>query len=123
MEGATTEIGPVVLFQIKESCSSSKCDYTEQLSTNPYAWNNHANLVYTCDVMLQLLVLSIAWQVFVDQPRNVGYSFGYGSGIHSSVDAGLDFVVFINGFLELFPEFKDRKVYVAGESYGGHVST
>lgn len=46
MEGATTEHGPLALFDIKESCSSSNCDYTEQLSSNPYAWNKHANVLY-----------------------------------------------------------------------------
>lgn len=102
MEGATTEVGPLVLFNIKEACSSDTCDYSGQLSTNPYSWNNHANIV------------------FIDQPRNVGYSFGYGEGVHSSVDAGLDFVTFVNGWFKLFPEYANRKIYIAGESYGGH---
>lgn len=106
MEGATTEHGPLSLFQIKESCSNaganSKCDYTGQLSTNFYAWNQHANIVY------------------LDQPRNVGYSFGYGSGTESSVEAGQDVVTFYLNWLQLFPEFKGRPLIVAGESYGGH---
>lgn len=101
MEGATTEVGPLVLFDIKEACSSDVCDYTGQLSTNPYSWNNLANIV------------------FVDQPRNVGYSFGYGEGVHSSVDAGKDFVTFVNGWFKLFPQYANRKVFIAGESYGG----
>lgn len=106
MEGATTEHGPLSLFQIKESCSNggaqSKCDYTGQLSTNFYAWNQHANIVY------------------LDQPKNVGYSFGYGSGTTSSVEAGEDVVVFYQNWLQLFPEFKGRPLIIAGESYGGH---
>lgn len=106
MEGATTEHGPLNLFMMKESCSnggaSSKCDYSQQLSSNPYAWNKHANMLY------------------VDQPKNVGYSFGYGEPTHSSVDAGEEFVTFLNAWLELFPEFKGRQIIIAGESYGGH---
>eukprot|EP00595_Chromulina_sp_UTEXLB2642_P002408 CAMPEP_0196761334 /NCGR_PEP_ID=MMETSP1095-20130614/534_1 /TAXON_ID=96789 ORGANISM="Chromulina nebulosa, Strain UTEXLB2642" /NCGR_SAMPLE_ID=MMETSP1095 /ASSEMBLY_ACC=CAM_ASM_000446 /LENGTH=391 /DNA_ID=CAMNT_0042110737 /DNA_START=225 /DNA_END=1400 /DNA_ORIENTATION=+ len=102
MEGATTEIGPLSLFDIKESCSSSTCDYTGQFSKNPYAWNAHANLL------------------FLDQPRNVGYSFGYGSSVSSSVQAADDFVVFYNEWLTEFPEFVDRPLVIAGESYGGH---
>lgn len=106
MEGATTEHGPLSLFDIKESCSnggsSSKCDYTLQLSTNTYSWNVHANVLY------------------LDQPRNVGYSFGYGSPSKSSEEAAQDFIVFYQNWLELFPEFKGRKLIIAGESYGGH---
>lgn len=106
MEGATTEHGPLSLFDIKESCSnggsSSKCDYTGQLSTNAYAWNKHANVVY------------------LDQPKNVGYSFGYGAETKSSLEAGDDFVIFYLNWLKLFPEFVGRKLIIAGESYGGH---
>jgi len=102
MEGATTEIGALVLEMIKESCQGPQCDYTEQLSLNPYAWNNHANVL------------------FLDQPRYVGYSFGYGPEVKSSVDAAADFISFYLGWLELFPEFYGRALYIAGESYGGH---
>jgi carboxypeptidase C (cathepsin A) len=45
MEGATTENGPLVLFDIKESCSNPPCDYTGQFSSNPYSWNAHANIL------------------------------------------------------------------------------
>lgn len=104
MEGATTENGPLALFDIKESCTGGegKCDYTEQFSRNPYAWNVHANVLY------------------VDQPKNVGYSFGYGAETKSSVEAADDFIIFYNNWLDLFPEFKGRKTIIAGESYGGH---
>eukprot|EP00602_Paraphysomonas_sp_CaronLab_P003485 CAMPEP_0185024182 /NCGR_PEP_ID=MMETSP1103-20130426/7145_1 /TAXON_ID=36769 /ORGANISM="Paraphysomonas bandaiensis, Strain Caron Lab Isolate" /LENGTH=392 /DNA_ID=CAMNT_0027557079 /DNA_START=270 /DNA_END=1448 /DNA_ORIENTATION=+ len=102
MEGATTENGPLVLFDIKEACSTNDCDYTEQLSLNPYSWNAHANVLY------------------LDQPRYVGYSFGYGEKVKSSVEAAQDFIVFYNGWLELFPEFQGRELIISGESYGGH---
>eukprot|EP00604_Paraphysomonas_vestita_P001398 CAMPEP_0174819250 /NCGR_PEP_ID=MMETSP1107-20130205/2365_1 /TAXON_ID=36770 /ORGANISM="Paraphysomonas vestita, Strain GFlagA" /LENGTH=355 /DNA_ID=CAMNT_0016032385 /DNA_START=378 /DNA_END=1445 /DNA_ORIENTATION=+ len=102
MEGATTENGPLVLFDIKEACSSGDCDYTEQFSLNPYSWNAHANLLY------------------LDQPRYVGYSFGYGPKVKSSVEAANDFVTFYQGWLDLFPEFKGRELIISGESYGGH---
>jgi len=91
------------LFDIKEACSTwPNCDFTQQLSVNPYAWNNNANVI------------------FLDQPRYVGYSFGSGPAIHSSVDAAKDFVIFYQGWLQLFPEFVGRPLYIAGESYGGH---
>ncbi len=106
MEGTTTENGPLSLFDIKESCSagSSKCDYTGQLSSNAYAWNAHANVIY------------------LDQPKNVGFSFGYGSATKSSVEAADDFIIFYNNWLALFPEFVGRKLIIAGESYGGHAN-
>jgi carboxypeptidase C (cathepsin A) len=106
MEGATTEHGPLSLFDIKESCSNagptSKCDYTGQLSANAFAWNKHANVVY------------------LDQPKNVGFSFGYGSETKTSVEAADDFVTFYLNWVKLFPEFQGRQLLIGGESYGGH---
>jgi len=102
MEGATTENGPLNLFSIKESCSGPQCDYTGDLYANPYAWNAHANLL------------------FLDQPRNVGYSFGYGTQVRSSVEAAADVITFYNNWLTYFPEFKGRQLIISGESYAGH---
>jgi carboxypeptidase C (cathepsin A) len=102
MEGASTENTPLSLFDIKEACSSDQCDYTGQLSTNPYGWNAHANVLY------------------LDQPRYVGFSFGYGDYVNTSPDAGVDFVTFLNSWLDYFPELKGREIIVTGESYGGH---
>jgi len=105
MEGATTENGPLTLFDIKEACSTdgtSGCDYTKQFSKNPNSWNAHANVLY------------------LDQPRYVGYSFGYGPKVHSSVEAAQDFITFYNNWLNIFPAFKGRDLIIAGESYGGH---
>jgi len=102
MEGATTEHGPLVLFDMKESCSGPECDYNAQFSTNPYSWNAHANVLY------------------LDQPKNVGMSFGYGQQPTSSVEAAEDFVIFYNEWLKLFPEYTNRELIISGESYGGH---
>ena len=102
MEGASTENTPLTLFDIKESCSSDQCDYSGQLSTNPYGWNARANVLY------------------IDQPRYVGFSFGYGDYVTSSTDAGEDFVTFLTSWLDYFPEFKGRETIISGESYGGH---
>lgn len=102
MEGATTENGPLVLFDIKEACSSGDCDYTQQLSNNPYAWNAHANVLY------------------LDQPRYVGFSFGYGPQVKGSREAADDFITFLQGWYQLFPEFTSRETIISGESYGGH---
>jgi len=31
-----------------------------------------------------------------------------------------DFYTFLEGFLEINPEFKGRAIYITGESYAGH---
>ena len=98
MEGATTENGPLVLYRIKESYDLA----TGQLSNNPYAWNTKGHVLY------------------VDQPKYVGNSFGYGEACHSSEEAGEDIVTFLQGWYSLFPQHADRKLIISGESYGGH---
>lgn len=104
MEAVTTENGPMVLLDIKESCTNTdgNCAYTEQFSNNVYSWNNHANILY------------------LDQPRYVGYSFGYGEEVKRSTTAAKDVVTFYLNWLKHFPEFTGRRLIIAGESYGGH---
>lgn len=106
MEGATTENGPLNLLNIKEACSTDSsgggCDYSKQFSKNPNSWNAHANVLY------------------LDQPRYVGYSFGYGEQVKSSQEAAQDVVTFYLGWLELYPQFKGRELIISGESYAGH---
>ena len=57
---------------------------------------------------------------YLDQPRYVGYSYGYGPKVKSSVEAADDFITFYEGWLDLFPEFRGRELIISGESYGGH---
>jgi len=99
MEGATTEIGALWLWDAKQA---GKAGFSGTLSRNPYAWNNLAHLV------------------FVDQPRYVGYSTGTGKRVTSSRDAGLDIVQFLLGWRRTFPEHAGRSIILASESYGGH---
>jgi len=99
MEGATTEGGPLWLFDAKQS---GKTGFSGHLTRNPFAWNAQAHLV------------------FVDQPRYVGYSTGTGKKITSSVEAGIDLVAFLRGWYAAFPEHSHRKLILASESYGGH---
>ena len=98
MEGATTENGPLILYRIKESYELA----TGQLSDNPYSWNKQGHVLY------------------VDQPKYVGNSFGYGEACPSSVQAGKDIVTFLQGWYDIFPEHASRTVVISGESYGGH---
>lgn len=62
--------------------------------------------------------VDVANVVFLDQPVSVGFS--YGSPLLTKMSQGADeFVNFMLGFLEKYPEFKTRKFYISGESYAG----
>jgi len=98
MEGATTEIGPLVLFNVKPAGASG---FSGKLSRNRYSWNRRANIL------------------FVDQPRYVGFSCGTGPYVVTSQEAGRDMVKFLQGWRSLFPE-KAGSFILASESYGGH---
>jgi cathepsin A (carboxypeptidase C) len=73
---------------------------------NPYSWNSKANIM------------------FVDQPVNVGYSYGESDStidhIHSSSEAGVDMYNFLQEFYKKHPDLLKNELYVMGESYGGH---
>ena len=60
--------------------------------------------------------------LFVDQPFGTGFSatrdprdYARGEGAVSR-----DFLSFLGGFYDTFPEFSGRPLYISGESYGGH---
>ena len=99
MEGATTEHGPYVLYDVKEAGATM---FGGKLTKNPHAFNKRAHVVY------------------VDQPRYVGYSAGTGAYTTTSQAAGEDLVQFLLGFGAAFPEHANRDIILASESYGGH---
>ncbi|CAG8500734.1 9125_t:CDS:2 [Racocetra persica] len=67
---------------------------------NPYSWNNNASVI------------------FLDQPINVGYS--YGSGVSNSLAAATDVYAFLQIFFQEFPQYANLDFHIAGESYAGH---
>jgi cathepsin A (carboxypeptidase C) len=69
--------------------------------TNPYSWNNNANIIY------------------LDQPLGVGYSYGK-HGPNNTVTAAEQVYVFLQLFFHKFPKYKNLDFHVTGESYGGH---
>ncbi|KAJ1889258.1 hypothetical protein LPJ66_008134, partial [Kickxella alabastrina] len=70
------------------------------VSSNVYGWNDKAHVI------------------FLDQPLNVGYS--YGKDVFNSMDAGKDVYNFLQLFYHSFPEYAKSELHIFGESYGGH---
>ncbi|KAI8140338.1 Alpha/Beta hydrolase protein [Fennellomyces sp. T-0311] len=68
---------------------------------NKHSWNSAANIV------------------FLDQPVNVGYSYGK-SKIRNSKQSARDVYSFLQLFLGEFTEYADNPFHISGESYGGH---
>ncbi|CAA0816583.1 Serine carboxypeptidase-like 40 [Striga hermonthica] len=92
--GAMEELGP---FRV---CSDGKTLYE-----NEYAWNRVANVL------------------FLETPAGVGFSYSKTkSDVMKSGDneTAIDNYVFLLNWLEKFPEYKYRDLYLAGESYAGH---
>ncbi|KAK3119102.1 hypothetical protein QOZ80_9BG0713850 [Eleusine coracana subsp. coracana] len=75
------------------------------LVKNEYSWNKEANVIY------------------LETPAGVGYSYSadaaYYQGVSDKMTA-LDNMVFLQRWLEKFPQYKGRELYIAGESYAGH---
>lgn len=67
---------------------------------NPYAWNANATVI------------------FVDQPLDVGYSYGK-RRVKRLNDAMDDLYAFLVRLFAARPEWGSRDFYIAGESYGG----
>ncbi|KAI4389557.1 hypothetical protein MLD38_001772 [Melastoma candidum] len=92
--GAMEEIGP---FRVNPD--------ERTLSMNKYAWNNVANVL------------------FLESPAGVGFSYSnttldYSTrGDKSTADDSFTFLI---NWLERFPHYKNRDLYIAGENYAGH---
>lgn len=71
---------------------------------NPWAWNSVANML------------------FIESPRDVGFSYSNTSMDAYVGDQGTseDLYTFLQLWLERFPEFAGRPFWITGESYGGH---
>ncbi|KAI3446020.1 hypothetical protein Pfo_002685 [Paulownia fortunei] len=91
--GALTELGP---FRVNPDGKT--------LWYNKYAWNNVANVL------------------FLDSPAGVGFSYSNTSSDYITGDrkTAADSYTFLVNWLERFPEYKTRDLYITGESYAGH---
>ncbi|CAL9217745.1 unnamed protein product [Arabidopsis halleri] len=91
--GAFTELGP--FYPIGNG---------RGLRRNPKSWNKASNLL------------------FVDSPAGVGWSYSNTTSDYTTGDESTakDMLVFMSRWLEKFPQFKTRNLFLAGESYAGH---
>ncbi|KAG1047184.1 hypothetical protein G6F43_010356 [Rhizopus delemar] len=90
MMGLWMELGPCL---VNEDGNGTK--------RNPYSWNNAANIL------------------FLDQPVNVGYSYGK-SKVKNTQESAIDVYAFLQLFLDEYKEYASNPFHIAGESYGGH---
>ena len=72
----------------------------KNITRNPYSWNTHSNMI------------------FLDQPVNVGYSYG-DSSVNTSPVIGQDVYAFMELFIKRFPQYAEQPFHLAAESYGG----
>ncbi|KAH6771125.1 serine carboxypeptidase-like 45 [Perilla frutescens var. hirtella] len=75
------------------------------LVKNEYSWNREANILY------------------LESPIGVGFSYASNSSSYEGVNdkiTALDNLVFLQNWFLKFPQYKDRNLYITGESYAGH---
>ncbi|KAJ4974812.1 hypothetical protein NE237_007986 [Protea cynaroides] len=92
--GASEEIGP---FRLNKTGSG--------LYLNKFSWNTVANLL------------------FLETPAGVGFSYtNTSSDLFDTGDqrTAMDSLEFIIRWLDRFPRYKQREIYLTGESYAGH---
>ncbi|CAG8677460.1 31448_t:CDS:10 [Gigaspora margarita] len=66
------------------------------------AWNEYANVLY------------------VDQPIGTGFSFANSNSyLHNVTQVPDQFLLFLDKFFEIFPEYAKDEMYLAGESFAG----
>ncbi|ODV87909.1 hypothetical protein CANARDRAFT_173795 [[Candida] arabinofermentans NRRL YB-2248] len=62
--------------------------------------------------------MEVADILFVDQPAGTGFS-NTDHYDNELTQSSKDFIVFLKNYFDLFPLDKDKKIYIAGESYAG----
>ncbi|KAF2491000.1 pheromone-processing carboxypeptidase KEX1 [Lophium mytilinum] len=90
MDGAMMEIGP---YRVREG---GKLEY------NDGSWDEFANVL------------------FVDNPVGTGFSYvDSNSYLHELDEMKDQFIIFLEKWFALFPEYEHDDIYIAGESYAG----
>lgn len=99
--------GPGCSSQLALLAENGPCSVSadgQSTVNNPFSWNSNANIMW------------------VDQPANVGFS--YGAPIvdldHNESQVSEDMYWFLQEWYKGHPEFVENPLYIFGESYGGH---
>lgn len=72
------------------------------ITSNPYAWNKQANIV------------------FLESPAGVGFSYSVDGDVTADDDTTADQnYLALKSFLRKFPQFRQNSLYLTGESYAG----
>ncbi|CAK9144394.1 unnamed protein product [Ilex paraguariensis] len=77
----------------------------EVLVRNEYSWNREANMLY------------------LETPIGVGFSYSTVSSSYEAVNDKItarDNLVFLNRWFRKFPQYRNRSLFITGESYAGH---
>ncbi|XP_019416914.1 PREDICTED: serine carboxypeptidase-like 45 isoform X1 [Lupinus angustifolius] len=77
----------------------------EFLVQNEYSWNREANMLY------------------LETPVGVGFSYAKGSSSYMTMNdeaTARDNVVFMERWFNKFPQYRNRDLFLTGESYAGH---
>eukprot|EP00029_Vermamoeba_vermiformis_P013256 TRINITY_DN8172_c0_g1_i1.p2 TRINITY_DN8172_c0_g1~~TRINITY_DN8172_c0_g1_i1.p2 ORF type:complete len:436 (-),score=163.13 TRINITY_DN8172_c0_g1_i1:69-1376(-) len=81
-----------------------KMDQNMTVTTNPYSWNNYANIMY------------------VDQPVGTGFSYAdhYSDYVTDETGVAEDMYQFLQKFFVQYPQYSKLPFFIIGESYAGH---
>lgn len=91
MGGLFTELGPFTVNADNQS-----------LSLNKYSWNKYANVI------------------FLESPAGVGFSYSRSFlKFHTDDTTARENHLALRSFMDKFPQFKNRPLYLTGESYAG----
>lgn len=94
--GFLQEIGP---YYLEDGVNYKPGD---SLTFNKYSWHNISNLL------------------FLESPAGVGFSYNTDSKFeYNDVQTAQDNFVALTEFYNKFPEYRDRGLWIAGESYAG----
>ncbi|KAH8512984.1 hypothetical protein Peur_056878 [Populus x canadensis] len=77
----------------------------EVLVKNQYSWNREANMLY------------------LETPIGVGFSYSTNASLYEGVDDKItarDNLVFLQKWFVNFPHYRNRSLFITGESYAGH---
>ncbi|KAH6921616.1 hypothetical protein HPB50_003606 [Hyalomma asiaticum] len=91
--------------------------FGEFLENGPLGIDAQGDLYYREHTLLNMFNI-----IYLDQPVGSGYSFTKNGKYPSSLEEASNHTIrFLEGFLNIFQEYKDRDFYIAGESYGGQL--